>query len=142
MAALEAAFSCPLRAGFFVSGDFMSDNSTPGAVKRPRWIDTTINLQTLVGSVIGGAVALTIAYYGVIGRVSALEQKDREHDRQFSRVETDLRQQKDETTQQVRAISADVKEQLNGVSNDVKEIRRYLMDNAAGARPDIRRWSK
>ena len=120
----------------------MSDDSTPGAVKRPRWIDTTINVQTVVGSVIGGAVALTIAYYGVIRRVAALEQKDREHDRQFSRVETDLRQQKDETTQQVRAISADVKEQLNGVSSDVKEIRRYLMDNAAGARPDIRRWSK
>lgn len=120
----------------------MSENATPGVAKRPRWIDPAINLQTLVASVIGGAVSLTIAYYGVIGRVSALEQKDREHDRQFSRVETDLRQQKDETTQQIRAISSDVKEQLNGVSSDVKEIRRYLMDNAAGARPDIRKWSK
>jgi len=120
----------------------MTDNTTPSAGRRPRWIDTTVSLQTLVGSVIGGAVALTIAYYGVIGRVSALEQKDGEHERHFSRVEADMRQQREETNQQVRAISTDVKEQLNGVSNDVKEIRRYLMDNAAGARPDMRRWSK
>lgn len=120
----------------------MTDNTTPGATKKARWIDTTVNLQTLAGSVLTGAVALAIAYYGVVGRVAALEQKDGEHERHFSRVEADMRQQREETNQQVRAISTDVKEQLSGVSNDVKEIRRYLMDNAAGARPDIRRWSK
>lgn len=120
----------------------MSDNTTPGAARKPRWIDTTINVQTLVGSFVGGAVALTIAYYGVIERVTKLEQKDGEQERHLTRMESDLRQQRDETNQQIRSISADVKEQLSGVSNDVKEIRRYLMDNAAGARPDIRRWSK
>ena len=97
----------------------------------PRWLNTQINLQTLIGSVIGAAIALTIAWFGIVGRVQALEAKDIEHGARFGRIEGDMRQQRQ-----------DVKEQLNGISEDVKEIRRYLMDNAAGARPDIRRWAK
>lgn len=120
----------------------MSETRDPGAAKKPRWIDTTINLQALTGSLMGGGIALTIAYFGIVGRVAALEQKDGEHERHFQRVETDIRQTRDDTSQQMRNISADVKEQLSGVSNDVKDIRRYLMDNAAGARPDIKRWTR
>ncbi len=120
----------------------MSDTTTQSAVRKPRWIDTTINLQALLGSLIGGAIALAFAYFGVVGRVAALEQRDSEHERHFQRVESDMRQQREDTTQQLRGISADVKEQLNVMGSDVKEIRRYLMDNAAGARPDIRRWTK
>ena len=96
-----------------------------------RWLNTQINLQTLLGSVIGAAIALAIAWFGIVGRVQALEAKDVSHDARFVRIEGDMRQQRQ-----------DVKEQLNGISEDVKEIRRYLMDNAAGARPDIRRWAK
>ncbi|CAG9177791.1 hypothetical protein [Cupriavidus pampae] len=120
----------------------MADNTTTSAEKKPRWIDTTINLQALMGSLIGGGVALTVAYFGIVGRVASLEQKDSEHERHFQRVETDIRQTRDDTSQQMRNISADVKEQLSGVSNDVKDIRRYLMDNAAGARTDIKRWTR
>lgn len=114
----------------------MSNDTTP---EKLRWIETKINLQSLLGSLIGGCVALTVAYFGIVGRVAALEQKSGEHDRHFQRVEADIRQTRDDTSQQLRSMNADVKEQLSGVSNDVKDIRRYLMDNAAGARPDIRR---
>lgn len=105
--------------------------STQGA---RRWFDATINIQTLislVGSVIGTALALVVIYFTLVGRVQALEQKDIEHASHFARLESDMRQQRQ-----------DVKEQLNGIGEDVKEIRRYLMDNAAGQRPDIKRWTK
>lgn len=101
-------------------------------IEKPRkWLDTTINLQTLIGGVLGAAIALTFAWFGLVGRVQALESKDLEHEARFVRVEGDMRQQRQ-----------DVKEQLNGIGEDVKEIRRYLMTNAAGERPDTRRWAK
>lgn len=120
----------------------MAESTTTGAEKKPRWIDTTINLQTLLGSVIGGGIALAFAYFGVVRDVAALKQTDQEHERRFARVESDIRQTRDDTSQQLRAMGADMREQLNVVSNDVKDIRRYLMDNAAGARPDIKRWTR
>lgn len=98
---------------------------------RRRWLDTTINLQNLFSAVLGAAVVVVLAWFALVGRVQALEAKDIEHDARFGRVDGDMRQQRQ-----------DVKEQLNGIGEDVKEIRRYLMDNAAGARPDIRRWAK
>ncbi|SPA25861.1 conserved exported hypothetical protein [Cupriavidus taiwanensis] len=98
---------------------------------RRRWLDTTINLQNLFSAVLGAAVVVVLAWFALVGRVQALEAKDIEHDARFNRVDGDMRQQRQ-----------DVKEQLNGIGEDVKEIRRYLMDNAAGARPDIRRWAK
>lgn len=98
---------------------------------KPRWLDWTINLQTLLGSIIGAAIALAAIYYAMVGRVQALELHDVERGARFTRIESDIRQQRQ-----------DVKEQLNAIGDDVKEIRRYLMDNAAGSRPDTRRWSK
>lgn len=98
---------------------------------RRRWIDTTINMQNLFSAVLGAAVVVVLAWFALVGRVQALEAKDIEHDARFGRVDGDMRQQRQ-----------DVKEQLNGIGEDVKEIRRYLMDNAAGSRPDIRRWAK
>lgn len=91
----------------------------------------TVNLPTLIGSIAGCALGIVVAWFGLVGRVQALETKDVEHASHFARLEGEMRQQRQ-----------DVKEQLNGIGEDVKEIRRYLMDNAAGARPDIRRWTK
>jgi len=99
-----------------------------------KWFDTTISLQWLVGaaiSAIAAAGATAAVWFSLVGRVQALELKDIDHAAHFSRIEADLRQQR-----------ADVKEQLKGIGQDVKEIRGYLMDNAAGNRPDMRRWSR
>lgn len=107
-----------------------------------RWLDTKINLQNLVSAIIGAAVVASVAWFALVGRVQALEQKDSEHERHFSRVEADIRMQREETSQQFRTVTNDMKDQIGGIGNDVKEIRRYLMDNAAGNRPEIRRWAK
>ncbi|CAJ0901325.1 hypothetical protein R1479_04616 [Ralstonia mannitolilytica] len=98
---------------------------------RARWVDMKVNVQSLVSAVIGAAVMATAGWFALVGRVQALEQTDREHERHFASIESNIRQQRDDTTQK-----------LNDIGGDVKEIRRYLMDNAAGARPDIRRWAK
>lgn len=98
---------------------------------RPRWIDTKINVQSLVSAAIGAAVMATAGWFALVGRVQALEQTDREHERHFASIEANIRQQRDDTTQK-----------LNDIGGDVKDIRRYLMDNAAGARADFKRWTK
>lgn len=96
-----------------------------------RWVETKINLQSLVSAIIGAAVMATTGYFALVGRVQALEQTDREHERHFANIEANIRQQRDDTTAK-----------LNDIGGDVKDIRRYLMDNAAGARPDFKRWTK
>ncbi|MGO4763805.1 hypothetical protein AB4120_14810 [Cupriavidus sp. 2KB_3] len=108
----------------------MSD-TTPQSGKARRWIDTTINLQSLFSAVLGAAVVVVIAWFALVGRVQALENKDIEHDARFARVDGDIRQQRQ-----------DVKDQLNAIGQNVEKIRDYLLDNAAGNRPDIKRWAK
>ena len=98
---------------------------------RPRWLDTKINLQTVVSAMIGAAMMATAGWFALVGRVQALEQTDREHERHFVTIEANIRQPRDDTTAK-----------LNDIGGDVKDIRRYLMDNAAGARPDFKRWTK
>ena len=96
-----------------------------------RWIDTTINLQNLFSALIGAAVVVVIAWFALVGRVQALENKDVEHEARFNRVEDNMRQQRQ-----------DMKDQLNAIGQNVEKIRDYLLDNAAGQRPDIRKWAK
>lgn len=101
---------------------------------RRGWIDTTISIQWLVGalgSALVGAVTGAAIWFGLVGRVQALEKQDVDHAAHFVRLEADMRQQRQ-----------DVKEQLTDIGGDVKEIRRYLMDNATGARPDVGKWSR
>lgn len=101
-----------------------------GQIKK-RWIDTTINLQSLFSALIGAAIVVVIAWFALVGRVQALENKDVEHDARFNRVDAELRQQRQ-----------DVKDQLSAIGQNVEKIRDYLLDNAAGNRPEIRRWAK
>lgn len=96
-----------------------------------RWFDMKLSLQYILSSVIGASVMAIAGWSGLVGRVQALEQTDREHERHFAAIETNIRQQRDDTTAK-----------LNDIGGDVKDIRRYLMDNAAGARPDFKRWTK
>jgi len=119
----------PALSGHFLSGEPMEQQQT-----KRGWFDFTISLQWLIGAVISalvGAITGAAIWFGLVGRVQALESRDQDHAAHFARIESDMRQQR-----------ADVKEQLTDIGGDVKEIRRYLMDNAAGARPDIRRWAR
>lgn len=110
---------------------------------RRRWrIDTTINLQGLLSGAAGAAAAIILAWFALAGDIRDLRNKDVSHDASITRLETDMQRQRQETKDQLRDLSADVKEKLNDVSSDVKDIRKVLFDNAAGARPDMRRWSR
>ena len=99
--------------------------------QKKRWIDTTVNLQSIFSALIGAAVVVVIAWFALVGRVQALEAKDIEHDARFNRVDASMNQQRQ-----------DVKDQLNAIGQNVEKIRDYLLDNAAGQRPDIRKWAK
>ena len=116
----------------------MADNFANAEVGRRRWVDTTINIQQMLIAIIGAVGAAIVMWYTLEGRVSKLEQTDREHERLFSRVESDLRQQRDDVKEQLRNISDDVK----NTNQKLDELTKQLLINSAGNRPDIRRWSK
>ncbi|WP_342052006.1 MULTISPECIES: hypothetical protein [unclassified Cupriavidus] len=99
-----------------------------------KWFDATISLQWLVGaaiSAIAAAGATAAVWFSLVGRVQALELKDIDHAAHFARIEENLRQQRQETT-----------EKLNAIGQNVEKIRDYLLDNAAGQRPEIKRWTR
>lgn len=100
--------------------------------------DPTINLQGLLIWIVGAAIsalsaaaATTAVWFALVGRVDKLELKDIEHDKRFLRVESDLNQQR-----------MDTKDQLHAIGQNVEKIRDYLLDNAAGQRPEIKRWTR
>ena len=77
------------------------------------------------------AAVAVIGWWSLVGRVNALEIHNAEQDARASRIGAAQLQQRSDTTQQLRDISG-----------DVKEIRNYLLNNSAGQRPDVQRWSK
>jgi sensor domain CHASE-containing protein len=108
------------------------------AEQKPRWVDTTINVQTLVTGLIGAAVALVVVYIGLIGRVSTLEIHDAEQEKHFDRVERAMDQQRSDINTQLRSISSDVKD----TNVKVDKLNEQLLLNTAGNRPALRGWAK
>jgi len=96
-----------------------------------KLFDFTINVQGLVVSLVVAASAAIGIYFSVIKDVQALQSKSVEYSARFERIDRDMADQR-----------ADMKEKLNAIGDDVKEIRRYLLNNAAGERPDIKRWTR
>lgn len=96
-----------------------------------KWLDFTINVQGLVLWLALAASTGVGIYLGVVKDVQALQEKARTYDERFARTEADLRQQRQDTN-----------EKLNAIGQNVEKIRDYLLDNAAGQRPDIRRWTR
>lgn len=101
------------------------------AQKPRKWIDFTINVQSLVISIIIASATAAGIYFGVITRVQALEMRDTEHAGHFARLEGQMQQQRQDTN-----------EKLNAIGQNVEKIRDYLLDNAAGQRPDMKRWTR
>lgn len=98
---------------------------------KPRWLDVSINLQSLFMAAIAAATGAVVMWYSLVGRVAALEQHDNDQDARATRIEASIQQQRSDTTQQLRDISG-----------DVKEIRNYLLNNSAAVRTDTKRWAK
>lgn len=99
--------------------------------KPKRWLDFTINVQSLIVSMILAVVAGVGIYLSVITDVKALQSKALTYDERFARTDAAIERQRQETT-----------EKLNAIGQNVEKIRDYLLDNAAGQRPDIKRWTR
>lgn len=107
----------------------MTGDEKMGAAR--RFLDMTINVQSLVMALIGGVLAVSVAYVGIVSRVDKLEVREQGQDDRMTRIEQTQIQQKNDTNQQLRDISS-----------DVKDVRNLLMNNAAAARPEIKRWAR
>lgn len=115
----------------------MSNLIAPGGEHKSPF-DFRISVQSLLIAVIGAVVTATVGWYGVIGRVSALEQRDREQEAHFARIERAMQEQRDDVRQQLRDINGSVKD----TNAKIDSLRDMLIQNSAGARPDIKRWSR
>jgi hypothetical protein len=107
-----------------------------------QWIDTTFNLQSLLSGIIGAAGTIVVAWFALAGDIRDLKSTDRVHEASISRLEIGQDRLRQDTKDQIKETVGDMREQMRDLSTDVKQIRGILMDNAAGARPDIRRWTK
>ena len=107
-------------------------------VQKPRWLDATINVQTLFFAVVAAAGGAIVMWYTLVGRVSTLEEHDRQQEAHFAQIERSVDQNR-----------TDVKEQLRGIGQDVKDTNKKLDDltqqlimSSAGNRADTKRWAR
>lgn len=100
-------------------------------IQKPRWIDTKINLQSLVTGIIGASIALAVAYFTLVQRVSLIEAdvvnlKSSQHDRQA---------QTDNSLTEIKGSVHDTNEKID-------KLTSFLLQNNAGNRPDTKRWAR
>jgi hypothetical protein len=100
-------------------------------IQKPRWIDTTINIQTLVTGVIGAGIALTVAYFTLVQRVSLIEAdvanlKTAQHDKQV----------------QTENSLTEIKGSVHDTNEKIDKLTNYLLQNNAGNRPETKRWAQ
>lgn len=100
-------------------------------IQKPRWVDTKINLQSLVTAIIGAGVALTVAYFTLVQRVSLIEAdvvnlKNSQHDKQV----------------QTENSLTEIKGSVHDTNDKIDKLTSYLLQNNAGNRPDTKRWSR
>ncbi|WP_186239447.1 hypothetical protein [Burkholderia gladioli] len=110
-----------------------------------RRFDWTINVQTLVTATISGAIGMALAggsagviWFGLVARVSNLEEHDKQQEAHFSQIERALDQQRTDVKEQLRGIGQDVKD----TNAKIDDLSRQLYLNAAGSRPETKRWSR
>ncbi|ALS63632.1 hypothetical protein [Pandoraea apista] len=80
-----------------------------------------------------GATALAVnrSYFDLVSDVRSIKEENAVQNDRMTRIERSQADLKNDTAQQLRDIGG-----------DVKEIRSILLNNAAGQRPDIARWSR
>lgn len=98
---------------------------------KPRWVNTTVNIQTLVTGIIGAAIALAVAYFTLVQRVSLIEAdvanlKTAQHDKQV----------------QTENSLTEIKGSVHDTNDKIDKLTSFLLQNNAGARPDTKRWAR
>lgn len=99
--------------------------------QKHRWLDTTINIQAIFTGVIGAAIALTVAYFTLVQRVSLIEAdvanlKIAQHDKQV----------------QTENSLAEIKGSVHDTNDKIDKLTSFLLDNNAGNRADTKRWAR
>lgn len=100
-------------------------------IQKSRWFDTTINVQTLATGVIGAAIALGVAYFTLVQRVSLIEAdvanlKIAQHDKQV----------------QTENSLTEIKGSVHDTNDKIDKLTSFLLQNNAGNRPDMKRWAR
>lgn len=79
----------------------------------------------------GTALAVNRSYFDLVSDVRSVKEENVMQNDRMTRIERSQADLKNDTAQQLRDIGG-----------DVKEIRSILLNNAAGQRPEINRWSR
>lgn len=77
-------------------------------------------------------------WYSLVGRVSTLEEHDRQQEVHFTQVERTIDQQRNDVKEQLRGIGQDVKDTNTKLDN----LTQQLILSSAGNRPDTKRWAR
>ncbi|ANN71561.1 hypothetical protein [Bordetella bronchialis] len=105
---------------------------------KPRWIDTTISLQTVLMWLAAAGVTIVVAWYALVSRVQTLEEHDRQQESRMGRIESSMLDQRSDTRDALRNIGQDVKD----LSGKMDQLKDQLIANSVANRPDMQRWSK
>jgi len=99
--------------------------------EKRRWLDLTVNVQQLVTGIIGAGIALTVAYFTLVQRVSLIEAdvanlKSTQHDRQV----------------QTENSLAEIKGSVHDTNDKIDKLTSFLLQNNAANRADTKRWAR
>lgn len=110
--------------------------STPPTGRRQ--LDMTVNVQSLLVSVFGAAFGAIVMWYSLVGRVQALEEHDKQQETHFVQIESALTQQRSDVKESLRDIGQSVKD----TNAKIDYLSQQLYQNAAGTRPETKRWAR
>jgi len=102
------------------------------------WLDASINLQSMFFAALSAAAGAIVMWYTLVGRVSTLEEHDRQQEVHFAQVERVIDQQRTDVKEQLRGIGQDVKD----TNNKIDALTQQLILSSAGNRPDTKRWAR
>lgn len=105
---------------------------------KSRWLDVSINLQSLALSAVAAASGAVVMWYSLVGRVSTLEEHDKQQEVHFVQIERSIDQNRNDVKEQLRGIGQDVKDTNAKLDN----LTQQLILSSAGNRPDTRRWAR
>ena len=99
-------------------------------------------MQALGGGLVGAAIAMVIAWFQLVGDVRELKldtkNKDSAQDERMTRIEQAAQADRADNKDRWGQVAAGMKEQ----GEKLDKLRDMLIQNSAGARPEIKRWTK
>lgn len=107
-----------------------------------RIFDTTINVQTLGSALVGAAIAMTIAWFQLVGDVrdlkSEVKNKDAAQDERMTRIEQAAQQDRTDNKERWGQVASGMKE----MNEKQDKLRDMLIQNSPMGRSEMRRWVK